>query len=44
VATTTFWVDPSRDLSVQFLTQLRPRKSLKLYPDLKRLVHEAVLD
>ncbi|MEU0061186.1 serine hydrolase domain-containing protein [Streptomyces sp. NPDC006334] len=43
VATTTFWVDPSRDLTVQFLTQLRPRKSLKLYPDLKRLVHEAVV-
>ncbi|CAM5543801.1 serine hydrolase domain-containing protein [Streptomyces aurantiogriseus] len=44
VATTTFWVDPSRDLTVQFLSQLRPRKSLKLYPDLKRLVHEAVTD
>ncbi|MFJ9737479.1 serine hydrolase domain-containing protein [Streptomyces sp. NPDC101166] len=43
VATTTFWVDPSRDLTVQFLTQLRPRKSLKLYPELKRLVHEAVV-
>ncbi|WP_327319171.1 serine hydrolase domain-containing protein [Streptomyces sp. NBC_01235] len=42
VATTTFWVDPAHDLTVQFLTQLRPRKSLKLYPDLKRLVHEAV--
>ncbi|WP_314220932.1 serine hydrolase domain-containing protein [Streptomyces zaehneri] len=44
VATTTFWVDPGRDLSVQFLTQLRPRKSLKLYPELKRLVHEAITD
>ncbi|OQR62593.1 serine hydrolase [Streptomyces maremycinicus] len=44
VATTTFWVDPSRDLSVQFLTQLRPKRSLKLYPELKRLVHEAVTD
>ncbi|MFF3846223.1 serine hydrolase domain-containing protein [Streptomyces sp. NPDC002328] len=44
VATTTFWVDPSRDVTVQFLTQLRPRKSLKLYPDLKRLVHEAIKD
>ncbi|MEU9435130.1 serine hydrolase domain-containing protein [Streptomyces sp. NPDC048252] len=44
VATTTFWIDPSRDLSVQFLTQLRPRKSLKLYPELKRLVHEAITD
>ncbi|MFD7878461.1 serine hydrolase domain-containing protein [Streptomyces sp. NPDC059766] len=41
VATTTFWVDPSRDLSVQFLTQVRPRSSHALYQDLKRLVHEA---
>jgi CubicO group peptidase (beta-lactamase class C family) len=42
VATTTFWVDPGRDLTVQFLTQLRPRRSHTVYPDLKRLVHEAV--
>ncbi|MFJ5173376.1 serine hydrolase domain-containing protein [Streptomyces griseoviridis] len=44
VATTTFWVDPSRDLSVQFYTQVRPKSSHTLYPDIKRLVHEAVLD
>jgi CubicO group peptidase (beta-lactamase class C family) len=44
VATTTFWVDPSRDLTVQFMTQLRPKSSLALFPDLKRLVHEAVID
>ncbi|MFG2126467.1 serine hydrolase domain-containing protein [Streptomyces sp. NPDC048751] len=44
VATTTFWVDPGRDLTFQFLTQLRPRKSLKLYPELKRLLHEAITD
>lgn len=43
-ATTTFWVDPSRDLTVQFLTQLRPKSSLKIIPELKQLVHEAVLD
>jgi CubicO group peptidase (beta-lactamase class C family) len=42
-ASTTFWVDPGRDLSVQFFTQVRP-KTLKLFPDLKRLVHEAVID
>jgi CubicO group peptidase (beta-lactamase class C family) len=42
-ASTTFWVDPVRDLTVQFFTQVRP-KSLKLFPDLKRLVHEAVVD
>ncbi|MFD9003408.1 serine hydrolase domain-containing protein [Streptomyces sp. NPDC059582] len=43
VATTTFWVDPSRDLTVQFLTQVRPRTSHTLFQDLKRLVHEAVV-
>jgi CubicO group peptidase (beta-lactamase class C family) len=43
VATTTFWVDPGRDLTVQFMTQLRPRRSLRLFPELKRLVHEAVI-
>ncbi|MGW3100769.1 serine hydrolase domain-containing protein [Streptomyces sp. NPDC001100] len=42
VATTTFWVDPSRDLTVQFMTQLRPKSSLKIMPELKHLVHEAV--
>ncbi|MEU9518010.1 serine hydrolase domain-containing protein [Streptomyces sp. NPDC048224] len=44
VATTTFWVDPGRDLTVQFMTQVRPRSSHDVYPDLKRLVHEAVAD
>ncbi|MEV7684301.1 serine hydrolase domain-containing protein [Streptomyces bungoensis] len=42
VATTAFWVDPARDLTVQFMTQVRPRK-LKVFPELRRLVHEAVL-
>ncbi|MFJ9893080.1 serine hydrolase domain-containing protein [Streptomyces sp. NPDC091280] len=44
VATTTFWVDPSRDLTVQFMTQLRPKSSLKIMSELKQLVHEAVTD
>lgn len=44
VATTTFWVDPGRDLTVQFMTQVRPRSSHAVYPDLKRLVHEALTD
>ncbi|WP_432083239.1 serine hydrolase domain-containing protein [Streptomyces sp. WAC 04229] len=44
VATTTFWVDPGRDLTVQFMTQVRPRSSHAVYPDLKRLVHEAITD
>ncbi|MEU6350963.1 serine hydrolase domain-containing protein [Streptomyces sp. NPDC047072] len=42
-ASTTFWVDPGRDLTVQFYTQVRP-KTLKLFPDLKRLVHEAIVE
>ncbi|PBC60111.1 serine hydrolase [Streptomyces sp. Tue6028] len=44
VATTTFWVDPRRDLTVQFLSQVRPAGSNPVFPELKRLVHEAVLD
>lgn len=42
MATTTFWVDPGRDLTVQFYTQVRPRSSHTVFRDLKRLVHEAV--
>ncbi|MFJ4893911.1 serine hydrolase domain-containing protein [Streptomyces sp. NPDC088788] len=42
VATTTFWVDPRNDLTVQFLSQLRPTASHSVYPELKRLVHEAL--
>lgn len=42
VATTAFWVDPGRDLTVQFYTQVRPRSSHTVFRDLKRLVHEAV--
>ncbi|MBK3642746.1 serine hydrolase [Streptomyces sp. MBT33] len=41
-ATTTFWVDPVHDLTVQFMTQVRPKTSLRIVPDLKRLVHEAI--
>jgi CubicO group peptidase (beta-lactamase class C family) len=43
VASTTFWVDPRHDLTVQFYTQVRPTSSHSIYPELKRLVHEAVL-
>ncbi|MEU5539156.1 serine hydrolase domain-containing protein [Streptomyces sp. NPDC020362] len=43
VATTAFWVDPGRDLTVQFMTQVRP-KTLKVFPELRRLVHEALVD
>ncbi|MES9525546.1 serine hydrolase domain-containing protein [Streptomyces capoamus] len=43
VATTAFWVDPVHDLTVQFMTQVRPKR-LKVFPELRRLVHEAVTD
>ncbi|MFJ3231763.1 serine hydrolase domain-containing protein [Streptomyces sp. NPDC086787] len=43
VATTTFWVDPGHDLTVQFMTQVRPR-TLKVFTQLKRLVHAALTD
>ncbi|GHG86125.1 serine hydrolase domain-containing protein [Streptomyces lanatus] len=43
VATTTFWVDPRHDLTVQFMTQVRPRTSHTMFQDLKRLVHEALI-
>jgi hypothetical protein len=36
-------VDPVRDLTVQFMTQVRRRSSFSVYPDLKRWVHEAVI-
>ncbi|MFE9613903.1 serine hydrolase domain-containing protein [Streptomyces sp. NPDC006012] len=42
-ASTTFWVDPGRGLTVQFMTQVRPR-TLKVIPAVKRLVHDAVVD
>ncbi|GHI03056.1 serine hydrolase [Streptomyces cellostaticus] len=42
VATTAFWIDPGHDLTVQFMTQVRP-KTLKVFPELRRLVHEALV-
>ncbi|KFG72634.1 serine hydrolase domain-containing protein [Streptomyces mutabilis] len=44
VATTTFWVDPGRDLTVLFMTQVRPKSSHTVHPDLKRLVNAALTD
>ncbi|MFJ9870914.1 serine hydrolase domain-containing protein [Streptomyces sp. NPDC101165] len=43
VATTAFWIDPTHDLTVQFMTQVRPKK-LKVFPELRRMVHEALVD
>ncbi|MFF0889751.1 serine hydrolase domain-containing protein [Streptomyces sp. NPDC003456] len=44
VATTTFWVDPGRDLTVQFMSQVRPRTSHTVFKDLRTLVHAALPD
>ncbi|SEE04179.1 CubicO group peptidase, beta-lactamase class C family [Streptomyces sp. 2231.1] len=42
-ATTAFWIAPRHDLTVQFMSQVRP-KSLKVFPELRRLVHESIVD
>ncbi|MFI2203392.1 serine hydrolase domain-containing protein [Streptomyces sp. NPDC020192] len=42
-ATTAFWVAPEHELTVQFMTQVRA-KTLKVFPELRRLVHEAVVN
>ncbi|GGU85091.1 serine hydrolase [Streptomyces filipinensis] len=42
-ATTAFWVDPAHELTVQFMTQVR-QETLKIFPELRRLVHEALVD
>ncbi|WEO94198.1 serine hydrolase domain-containing protein [Streptomyces sp. FXJ1.172] len=41
-ATTAFWVDPAHELTVQFMTQVRP-KTLKVFPQLRRLVSETMV-
>ncbi|NGO42692.1 serine hydrolase domain-containing protein [Streptomyces ureilyticus] len=41
-AGTTFWVDPQRDLTVQFMSQVRPAAGPAWYADLRRLGHEVV--
>ncbi|MDQ6840674.1 MAG: beta-lactamase family protein [Actinomycetota bacterium] len=43
-ASTTFWVDPVEDLSVQFLTQLLPSSTHPIRPQLKQLVYQALVD
>jgi CubicO group peptidase (beta-lactamase class C family) len=44
VASTAFFVDPGRDVTVQFLTQVRPRGSSSVFPAVRRLAHEAIRD
>ncbi|MFF6994731.1 serine hydrolase domain-containing protein [Streptomyces sp. NPDC008313] len=39
---TTFWITPRQDLTVQFLTQLRPNPATSVIEDVRRLAHGAV--
>jgi CubicO group peptidase (beta-lactamase class C family) len=43
-ASTSFWVDPVEDLSVVFMTQLLPSSTHPIRPQLRQLVHQALLD
>ncbi len=41
---TVFWIDPVADLTVQFMTQLRPTTPLPLQSQLRQLVYQALID
>ncbi|MEP1521375.1 serine hydrolase domain-containing protein [Ascidiaceihabitans sp.] len=43
MASTFFWIDPVQDLSVIFFTQLSPSSSYPARPELKALVHGALI-
>ena len=43
MASTFFWIDPVHDLSVIFFTQLSPSSSYPARPELKALVHGALM-
>lgn len=43
IASTFFWIDRALDLSVVFFTQLSPSSSYSARPELKALVHGAIL-
>jgi CubicO group peptidase (beta-lactamase class C family) len=43
-ASTTFWVDPSEDLVVVFMTQLMPSGTFNFRGQLKTLVYPAIVD
>jgi CubicO group peptidase (beta-lactamase class C family) len=44
MASTAFWVDPSEDLAVVFMTQLLPSSTYPLRPQLRQLVYQALID
>lgn len=43
-ASTTFWVDPSEDLAVVFMTQLLPSSTHPLRSQLRQLVYQALVE
>jgi CubicO group peptidase (beta-lactamase class C family) len=44
MASTAFWIDPSEDLAVVFMTQLLPSSSYPLRPQLRQLVYQSLVD
>ena len=42
-ASTAFWVDPTEELTVVFLTQLLPSSSYPLRPQLRQLVYQSIV-
>ena len=44
MASTAFWVDPSEELAVVFMTQLLPSSTYPLRPQLRQLVYQALVD
>jgi CubicO group peptidase (beta-lactamase class C family) len=43
-ASTVFWVDPTEELVVVFLTQLLPSSTYPIRPQLQQLVHQSLVD
>ena len=43
-ASTAFWIDPSEDLTVIFLTQLLPSSTHPIRSELKQLVYQAITE
>jgi CubicO group peptidase (beta-lactamase class C family) len=41
-ASTTFWIDPTEELTVSFFTQLLPSSSYPIRPQLRQLVYQAL--
>lgn len=43
-ASTGFFVDPTEDLAAIYMTQLMPSSTHPLRPELRSLVHQAIID